>query len=73
MRVDVPVLRELVESTVRPGQRGGSTTVDRMPSAGALAPRGHAAGNRYDWLAGASVIYGVYGRARYGAARYGHA
>ena len=71
--MDVPVLRELVESTVRPGQRGGSTTVDRMPSAGALAPRGHAAGNRHDWQTGQTVTYGVYGRGRYDAARYGHA
>ncbi len=71
--MDVALMRELVDRTVRPGQRGGSVTVDRMPSQGALEPRGHAAGNRYDWASGENVSYGVYGRARYGASRYGHA
>ncbi len=69
--MDVGLMRELVERTVRPGQPGGSVTVHRAPSAGTLAPRGHAGGNRYDWASEQNVTYAVYGRACYGAARYG--
>jgi len=71
--MDVGLMRELVERTVRPGQPGGSVTVDRAPSAGTLAPSGHAGGNRYDWASEQNVTYAVYGRGRYGAARYGSA
>jgi len=70
--MEIVRMRELIERTVRPGQRGGSLTVDRMPSAAVLQPQGHASGNRYDWLAGETVSYVVYGRGRYGGGRYGN-
>jgi len=71
--MDVALMRELIERTIRPGQPGGSATVDRLPSAGTLAPKGHAGGNRYDWGNERNMIYAVYGRARYGGACYGRA
>lgn len=71
--MEVVWLRELIERTVRPGQQGGSLTVDRVPSAAMLQPQGHAGGNRYDQPSGEAVTYALYGRGRYGAGRYGSA
>jgi len=71
--VDVAVLRELMEDVGRPGQPGGSLTVDRLPRPEALVPGGHAGANRYDWVGGGEVGYALYGRGRYGRTRYGHA
>ncbi|MGD9495685.1 MAG: hypothetical protein AB7Y46_05180 [Armatimonadota bacterium] len=71
--MDVALMRELVDGALRPGQPGGSLTVDRAPAAAALAPRGHAGGNRWDWATQTNRSYAVYGRGRYGRSSYGHA
>lgn len=68
--VEIARTRELIERMVRPGQRGGSLTVDRLPRAAVLQPQGHASGTRCDWQAGQTVTYAVYGRGRYGGGRY---
>lgn len=69
--MEIARTRELIERMVRPGQRGGSLTVDRLPSAAVLRAQGHASGSRFDWLAGEAVTSAVYGRGKYGGGRYG--
>ncbi len=68
--MDANDLRELIDSRVRPGQPGASVVVHRSPAPRALAPTGHLGTNRWDWATQSNWAYGVYGRGRYGVARY---
>lgn len=68
--MDITVVRDVVERTIRPGQMGSSVTVNRGPAQKALAPSGHAVGNRYDVGSGENLRFALYGRGRYGVERY---
>ncbi len=64
------LIRELVDSRVRPAQPGGTLSVDRTPSGAMLRVSRPAALNRYDWASGTNVVGALYARTRYGSARY---
>jgi hypothetical protein len=68
--MDVALVREEIDRRIRPGQAGGSLTVDRAPRSAALRPTGHAHANRWDPVAGEDRTYALFGRGRYGSARY---
>ncbi len=68
--MDMQQVREEIDRRARPGQPGGSTTVDRMPMRAALRPGGHVGAKRWDWSAGEVRSYALYSRGRYGAGRY---
>jgi len=68
--MDAEQVREEIDRRVRPGQPGGSTTVDRMPMQAALRPGAQIGAMRWDWGAGEARVYAVYGRGKYGTGRY---
>ena len=68
--MDAEHVREEIDRRVRPAQPGGSTTVDRMPMQAVLRPGTQVGAMRWDWTAGEVRTYAMYGRGRYGSARY---
>jgi len=68
--VDIALVRELVDASVRPGQPGGSLAVSRAPLVPLLTVSRPVAANRYDWAGGSSIQGALYGRGRYGSDRY---
>ena len=68
--MDAKLMRQVIDARVRPGQVGGSLTVDRVPSQQALTGSRPEAGNRYDWTEMVNCVGALYGRTRYSASRY---
>ena len=68
--MDVALLRELVDASIRPGQPRGSLTVNRLPVMQLLAGSRPLSCNRYDWATQSDLRGALYGRARYDASRY---
>lgn len=68
--MNAKLMREVIDARVRPGQAGGTLTVDRLPSRQALIGSRSEAGNRYDWTEMVNVVGALYRRTRYGTSRY---
>ncbi len=67
---DVAPIREQIDRQIRPGQPGGATGVNRLPTAPLLGATKTTVANRYDWDDETNHRYGLYGRSRYGVVRY---
>jgi hypothetical protein len=68
--MDAEQVREEIDRRTRPGQPGGSTTVDRMPMRAALRPGAQIGSARWDWSADEERTYAMYGRGKYARGRY---
>lgn len=68
--MDVALVRELVDASVRPGQPRGSLAVSRLLSIPLLTSGRPVGANRYDWTEETSFQVALYGRAHYGTDRY---
>ena len=68
--MDVSLARELVDTSVRPGQPDGSLAVHRAPSRQMLTRNRPVGCNRYEWSEEEDFRYALYGRGRYGRVRY---
>ena len=68
--MDVSVARELIDTSVRPGQPSGSLAVHRLPSRQMLLRSKPVGFNRYDWTEEQDFRYALYGRGSYGGGRY---
>lgn len=63
-------IRRQVEGLIRPGQRGGATVPDRTPASSLQRAAGGTFQRRYDWASEEELTGALYGRSRYGRARY---
>jgi len=68
--VDIALVRELVDLRTRPGQPGGSLTVDRAPAMQMLTHSRPVSGNRFDWTTMTEFPAALYRRGSYGTSRY---
>ena len=68
--MDIALVRELVDSRTRPGQPGGSLTVDRVPSMQMLTRSRPVGSNRFDWATVTDLRAALYRRGSYGTSRY---
>ena len=68
--MDIALLRELVDASVRPGQPRGSVVANRVPAIQLLTSSRPVSCNRYDWSTEADLSGALYGRARYGVSCY---
>ena len=68
--MDAKLMRQVIDARVRPGQAGGTLTVDRLPSGQAITSSRPEAGNRYDWTEMTNRVGALYGRTRYSTSRY---
>ena len=63
-------IRRQAEGLIRPGQRGSATVADRTPGRGLQSAAGGTFQRRYDWGTEDELTGCLYGRSRYGRARY---
>ena len=67
---DVAGIGEQIDRRIRPGQTDTATVSNRTIAAGAIGSTRTTLANRYDWGESANYEYALYGRSRYGQARY---
>ena len=67
---DGAAIREQIDRQIRPGQVDTATVASRTPSAQTIGSTQTTNANRYDWDESANYQYALYGRSRYGGARY---
>ena len=68
--MDVSLMREFIDRSVRPGQPGGSLAAHRTPAEPMLTRSRPVGCNRYEWEQEQNLQYALYRRGRYGRARY---
>lgn len=70
MENQVAAIREQIDKQTRPGQEGTATVANRLPTFGNLAGTKTTPGNVYHPATQSESRFGMYGRGRYGEARY---
>lgn len=67
---ELHLLRRIIDGRVRPGQHNATTMADRRPENGPAGGGTPRTINRYSHSEQSDHRYGLYGRGRYGSARY---
>jgi len=67
---ELDILRRIIDGRVRPGQKNAATFADREPEKGPAGGGRPRMINRYHHSEQTDHRYGLYGRGRYGSARY---